>query len=635
MQTKTLLFLPIFLSLQTAAIDASEFVVRDADGTWEANSQLSAELLDATSDVSPRISIEYANTLYLTDMQQTPAEFAEIAGKVASGRMIIHYAQSTWEQELIFPQGLIKLPDISVSASSHDFGEIAIGDSLAWTLVVSNEGNGILEVSAISSSNFPFHVSPVSFSVPAGENVEVEVMFAPSSPDSQSSTIIVTSDDPDEGELEITAFGLARVPGPIPGSGSLTVNPITLTTEDEVVLSISGAFPTANVGIDSTTHSINDHVITVDVATRWVGNLNENDDEVTSWTVEKNLGHLEAGDYQVEININGERFLSSSCKVRENNLPRGLVYIDFDLDDGDQEKREIGNAIPGLICDLQLNLNIRAISGINGWSVTIEFDPTQVRYVSNSFSSGGFLPGLVPLVDDQEREVSIGGAVLGSSIENSETSVLGTLSFEILEGFTGETELIITENNFRLEGGGSEKYEVFSTATITSEQIESSLAGDFDGSGKVDFTDFFLFADGFGGTDPKYDLDGDGAVGFGDFFIFADNFGKEAQAKLIALAQKYLGLPVAANLGQNYPNPFNSSTTISYRLGTTIPVSLHIFDLTGQEVKTLVDDIQMAGFYEIQWHGTNERGEPVSTGVYLIKLQADNLARVAKMLKIK
>ncbi|MBT4502877.1 MAG: hypothetical protein HOC74_34405 [Gemmatimonadetes bacterium] len=52
------------------------------------------------------------------------------------------------------------------------------------------------------------------------------------------------------------------------------------------------------------------------------------------------------------------------------------------------------------------------------------------------------------------------------------------------------------------------------------------LPGDFDGSGLVDFADFFLFADQFGGTDPVYDIDGSGLVDFADFFLFADQFGR-------------------------------------------------------------------------------------------------------------
>ena len=53
----------------------------------------------------------------------------------------------------------------------------------------------------------------------------------------------------------------------------------------------------------------------------------------------------------------------------------------------------------------------------------------------------------------------------------------------------------------------------------------STAATDFNDDGKTDFVDFFLFADGYGGTDAKFDLDGNGTVDFADFFKFVDAFG--------------------------------------------------------------------------------------------------------------
>ena len=81
---------------------------------------------------------------------------------------------------------------------------------------------------------------------------------------------------------------------------------------------------------------------------------------------------------------------------------------------------------------------------------------------------------------------------------------------------------------------------------------------DFDGDGEASFSDFFLFADAFGSSDPRFDLDESGTVDFADFFLLADYFADPARAKLLALAREMIGLPEGPQLQQNAPNPFNS-----------------------------------------------------------------------------
>jgi hypothetical protein len=86
--------------------------------------------------------------------------------------------------------------------------------------------------------------------------------------------------------------------------------------------------------------------------------------------------------------------------------------------------------------------------------------------------------------------------------------------------------------------------------------------------------------------------------------------------------------PTTFSLSQNYPNPFNPSTTISFTVpeevtGTT---SLWIYDIRGRMVRTLVDEDLASGKYSVHWRGRNERGESVSSGVYLYKLiQGENV----------
>jgi hypothetical protein len=235
------------------------------------------------------------------------------------------------------------------------------------------------------------------------------------------------------------------------------------------------------------------------------------------------------------------------------------------------------------------------------------------------------------LVDDEDGLVEVGGAVLGGDSAPSGEGTLGTVSFIVLEGFVEQTELIVSENNFLFDDGGNEKYAVYSVATIQREPLEPPTQGDFDGSGEVDFSDFFLFATAFGGTDPAFDLNNDGEVGFDDFFVFAGNFGQEARGKLIALAQEYLGLPEEPYLDNNYPNPFNSQTTIRFGLPERAEVELAIFNLAGQKVATLAQGPFEAGSYTLSWDGRNEQGQSVASGLYVYRLITGSVTQIKKL----
>jgi photosystem II stability/assembly factor-like uncharacterized protein len=74
-------------------------------------------------------------------------------------------------------------------------------------------------------------------------------------------------------------------------------------------------------------------------------------------------------------------------------------------------------------------------------------------------------------------------------------------------------------------------------------------------------------------------------------------------------------------LEQNYPNPFNPVTRIRYSLSTSGQVSLKIYNTLGQQVKTLIgQEFHTSGAHEIQWDGTNDRGQQVASGVYVYRL---------------
>lgn len=85
----------------------------------------------------------------------------------------------------------------------------------------------------------------------------------------------------------------------------------------------------------------------------------------------------------------------------------------------------------------------------------------------------------------------------------------------------------------------------------------------------------------------------------------------------------------------NYPNPFNPATTISYFLPQSSPVRLAVFNLLGQSVRILVDGEQPAGSHSVSWDGTDNQGNPLASGIYFCRLQANNLFEVNRMLLLK
>lgn len=97
-----------------------------------------------------------------------------------------------------------------------------------------------------------------------------------------------------------------------------------------------------------------------------------------------------------------------------------------------------------------------------------------------------------------------------------------------------------------------------------------------------------------------------------------------------------LNLPEEFELYQNYPNPFNPTTTIGFNLAeNNVKVNLIIYNVLGQKVKTLVSDVYQAGRYRAVWDGTNDAGIPVSTGVYIYRIQAGDIVQSKKLTFIK
>ena len=94
-------------------------------------------------------------------------------------------------------------------------------------------------------------------------------------------------------------------------------------------------------------------------------------------------------------------------------------------------------------------------------------------------------------------------------------------------------------------------------------------------------------------------------------------------------------VPRQFGVAQNVPNPFNPTTTISYQLPEPAHTRLVIYNLLGQEVRTLVDESLEPGFYVSEWDARDAHGRQLASGIYIYRLQAGSFSQARRMMLLK
>ena len=143
------------------------------------------------------------------------------------------------------------------------------------------------------------------------------------------------------------------------------------------------------------------------------------------------------------------------------------------------------------------------------------------------------------------------------------------------------------------------------------------------------------------------DVVGNGAPFHGDNTLVELHFegrggfsGDDFKVEMTVLDQDHRLLPVSLkdisrlpeefSLLPNYPNPFNAFTTIGYILPRAAPVRLAVYNMLGREVAVLVDKVQPAGHHQVVWDASN-----MASGIYLIRLRAEDFTRVEKAVLLR
>jgi hypothetical protein len=94
-------------------------------------------------------------------------------------------------------------------------------------------------------------------------------------------------------------------------------------------------------------------------------------------------------------------------------------------------------------------------------------------------------------------------------------------------------------------------------------------------------------------------------------------------------------IPGSYALYQNFPNPFNPSTMITYAVPRSGHVRIEVYNILGQKIASLFDQEQSPGIHSIAWNAQDDRGLKLSSGVYILRMQAPTFTQVRKMLLAK
>ena len=121
-----------------------------------------------------------------------------------------------------------------------------------------------------------------------------------------------------------------------------------------------------------------------------------------------------------------------------------------------------------------------------------------------------------------------------------------------------------------------------------------------------------------------------------------DDIGNEHMSELVITGTNdaldlsdAINTPKKFKLNQNYPNPFNPVTTLGYNLPENELVNITVYDMLGNIINQLVNEVQNSGYNVIQWDATDNQGQPVSAGVYLYAIEAGEFRQTKKMILLK
>jgi len=513
----------------------------------------------------------------------------------------------------------------SASKDTLDFGTIGRNTSKIDSVFVTNVGNAALVVDSIRSSDGSFGITPPNATVPAGNSQKFTVTYHPTTIGAKSGVLRFfsnSSTQPDtiwvKGDVLLAPvfsvsktslnYGLVltgqskkdSVVVKNPGTATLTISSVVSTNSDFAVTPTSG-----DIAMDD---SLKFYVtFTPSIAGAQGAKIAFNHNATTKDTIFASGNSLTLGSVKdARLAANGTEVLFEAIVTRAKG---NYTYLQ----------------------DTSAGMNVYQSS--SAWH--------------DSVASGGIRAGDKIRVDGRTseynslKEISAGDLVSFTILSRNNTvptPALLTLSQIAANGEKYESELVKVVS-VTVSAGSATTYVAATTYSITdpsdntgavSLRIPNAGDSDVDGTTIIPLITFTGVVGQFSSSNA--------AAGYQ---LMAVNASDVTDNSLSAGDAKS-GIPETYQLHNNYPNPFNPSTTILYDLPYQSRVTLKVYSILGQEVRTLLDGDENAGFRSIQWNGRDNNGMQVSSGVYFFRINAQPFdgkahafSQVRKMLLMK
>ncbi|MBL7024186.1 MAG: VCBS repeat-containing protein [Candidatus Marinimicrobia bacterium] len=519
--------------------------------------------------------------------------------------------------------------------------DVFLGESRTSNIVIKNTGTDSLQISSISIGAGAFTLGAVPLGLSYDEADTVAVGFTPGAVGDYSATITITSDDPDEPLLTIPVLGSCVEP------------PVISVSHDslQVVLADRQSL-TRTITISNTGGSTLEYNAWIDLSDERDNYALHFDGAYDRVILGNDPALNPAGAMTISTWVKPESFSEWDrilVKPWTENSEPWQVYS-LGLDDHIPARPMFVVTVNAQAFYLTSNLALT----IGEWThIAGTYDGEIMKiYVNGQFSGQSYDPS--GPIDQFDTDVAVGYNVLHApnsfngeidevriwnisrsqsqiqqdmyaKLSGSEWGLVGYWPFD--EGYGSST---LDES-----GGGNPGY-IYNEAQWTHPGSPVDLWID------LPVTQAVVNPGSMTGMDVRFQGIGLLTNDYTAEIVIAGNdpvtpeirIPVEMHVDVVSVAEG-LPLPEEFVLEQNYPNPFNPTTSIRYGLPEASDVSLVIYDLRGRVVQQYFAPEQAAGWANYEWSGTNRRGEPVSSGVYLCRLEAGNYTRTIKMVFLK